>query len=326
VETGHTPVYLATDDINLVALCDPAPERRTTVGQLLGVPEERQFAQTAALGMANVRPDVVVVATPSATHSAVIETLLRSGFGVVSEKPISPTAAECTALCELAAAYGRGLTVLHNYKTATTWRTAAAELTSRVVGEPVCFDVCLADPGPLRGFSPDAPLWRTARPLAGGGCLLDQGYHFVYLAESLLGSPVVAVRAESIHTRTPDWSVEDFARVRLTHANCAVTRLSLDWTVRRRRRPCLRVTGTQGSVQVDEDAARVIVRDHHDEVRVLDCSSDPDGYQRALPAAIRSVAAGGGNRYWSEQGTHVVTIIEACYTSARYRTEIALDC
>ncbi|GAA3733342.1 Gfo/Idh/MocA family oxidoreductase [Plantactinospora mayteni] len=325
VQHGHVPAYAASPALDVVAVCDPAAERRSTVGRLLGVPPHRWLDRASDLTVLADRPQVVVVATPTATHDAVIDDLLGNGFHVVSEKPISPTVDGCLALVRRATGHGRRLGVLHNYQFATMWQATAAELAAGAVGDPLAFDVRLTDPGPLPGLMPQQPMWRTSRSLAGGGCLLDAGYHFVYLAEELMASPVTEVTADAIETVTPGWSVEDRARVRLRHAGGAVTSLCVDWTVRTRQRPYLRVTGSRGHIEVDEDAAMVTVHRHGDAERVIDCTDDPHGFRTALPGAVLGTVGDADHRGSAERGRRVVSIVEACYASAAEGKTVHLD-
>ncbi len=57
--------------------------------------------------------DGVVVATPTATHYAIVAQALRAGKDVLCEKPLAPTAEECAELVALAEAKSRILMVGH---------------------------------------------------------------------------------------------------------------------------------------------------------------------------------------------------------------------
>jgi predicted dehydrogenase len=325
VQHQHLPAYAASPELEVVAVCDPAADRRSAVGDLLDLPAHRRLATAAELAELRDRPEAVVVATPTATHDAVIEELLDSGFHVVSEKPISPTVAGCASLARRAASRRRRLGVLHNYRFATMWRVSADELAAGAVGEPLGFDVRLVDPGPLPGLTPGQPMWRTARPMAGGGCLLDAGYHFVYLAEDLMGSRVTRVTADAIETVTAGWSVEDRARVRLHHASGATTNILVDWTARTRRSPYLRITGSLGHLEIDEDTATVTVKPHGRAGRVIRCADDPHGFHGALPEAVLGTVERVDHHGTAERGLRVVQIIEACYQSAIRHTAVHPD-
>jgi predicted dehydrogenase len=63
--------------------------------------------------LAAVRPDVVVIATPTATHYALVREALEAGAHVLCEKPLCVKAEDADALVRLAAGCGRRLTVGH---------------------------------------------------------------------------------------------------------------------------------------------------------------------------------------------------------------------
>lgn len=312
VQEGHAPAYAASAGLDVVAVADVSPARRDTVGALLGVPPEGRVATVAELVDAGV--DVVVVATPSATHPVVIAELLRAGVGVVSEKPLAPSAAACDGLIAQARAQGVGLGVMHNYGWGTAWRFMLDRVDEGVLGAPHSFTVVQADDGALPGYSEEAPHWRGRADLAGGGCLLDSGYHFVYLAELLLRSPIACVESAVIETTGRGITVEDRADVALWHESGAVTRLSLSWAEPVRRPPTMTVETANGLLVLNEDTAEVVVESAGRRT-LVQLRDDPDGFGRALPATIAAVATGGV--HLAESGRRVVAVIEAAYRCSR---------
>ncbi|MDX6648240.1 MAG: hypothetical protein QOJ97_191 [Solirubrobacteraceae bacterium] len=324
VEEQHAPVY--RDPLNRltpVALADPVASRRQVVGDQLDIPVARRFHSPAEL-FASGLPDAVVVATPTATHHELVAGALTTGVGVVCEKPLAPSTQQCGELIDLARRAGVGLAVIHNYASASTWLKVRELLASGAAGEPRRFEVRLEDQGPLLG-APDAePAWRLDLARAGGGCLLDQGYHFVYLAELLVGRPICRVHAREVGAWARRQELERVARVTLTHEGNLQTELSLSWTAARRSPPELIVHCTQGEVVIDEDRAAVGIRAGGDE-RWVDCSSDPDGYRGALPSALRRVRGGGGAATdQAAAAQRVVAIISACYLAASECREVAI--
>ncbi|MFD0558166.1 putative dehydrogenase [Stackebrandtia endophytica] len=312
VETGHLPVYLADPGIRVVAVCDPSKRRRDVLADRLGVPDRRRFVEPTELGAPEVTATVAVVASPTATHRTAIEAALAAGLHVVSEKPVTPDSATARELVDHAASLGRRITVLHNYLTTTGWRAVYDTVTSGILGTARVFRIRLADPGPLPGFHPTHGDWRTDRALAGGGCLLDQGYHYIYLSEALLG-PISRVAGAKLGNTT-GWTVEDRADVVLEHVGGGCTELSLDWSVSDREPPLHELTCERGTVELDEDAETVTVRVADEPTTVVDASFDPDGYRLALPAAIRAVSDGTGDLW--RPGLRVVRILDDCYRAA----------
>lgn len=92
--------------------------------------------------------------------------------------------------------------------------------------------------------------WRGQREKAGGGALLDMGYHTVDLLVSYFGMPSV-VRATEIAGRTGEQSlgVEETITAILEYESGLVGRMFLS-RCESKKYDCLTVTGTQGAVEV----------------------------------------------------------------------------
>lgn len=323
VEEGHAPVYLAAPEkIQIAALADPSALRRARVGDLLNVPAERRYADYNEMA-ATEKLDVVVVATPPVMHARIIHDLLAKKIPVVCEKPLAPTPEECGALVESAQAAGVGLAVIHNYATASMWDYATSVLERGSIGEPTHFSVEARESGVWPGYSDVEPNWRVCAGIAGKGCLLDQGYHFIYLSEQLLSSPVVAVRADEIGTRNPEYDVEDVARIRLRHASGAESSIDISWSEETRRPPVYEVKASRGSLVMDEDTSTVHIRRvPGDEAESVSRPLDPEGFTGMLPPTLEALASGARPPVPGERGGRVVSIIAACYESAETGLEV----
>src|SRR5262249_7972765 len=94
--------------LKLVAV---ASSRRDAV---LGRYPDIALHESAAAVIADPSVDLVVVATPDATHVELARTALRAGKHVVVEKPMAMSATEGAALVVLARERNRLLTVFHN--------------------------------------------------------------------------------------------------------------------------------------------------------------------------------------------------------------------
>lgn len=150
-------------------------------------------AATSWAGLLDARPDVVVIGTPNHTHFALGSAVLEQGIRVVVEKPLCLSRAELDTLAERA----RGIGLL--VSRAAIRRDDVHRLVDTL------------PPGPLHvraswlraGGVPGPGSWFTKRATAGGGALLDLGWHVADVALGLLGRPeLVSVAAE---LRVPDW-------------------------------------------------------------------------------------------------------------------------
>src|SRR5581483_6014605 len=77
----------------------------------LGVPVFRRLEQALEL-----RPGLVLLVSPPATHRPLAETALASGSHVVIEKPLAPTMEDARAIAAAARKHGRVAMVAQNYR------------------------------------------------------------------------------------------------------------------------------------------------------------------------------------------------------------------
>ena len=94
----------------VVAVADPDMDR----ARVLAGPEGAVFADPEAL-FETVRPAVVHLCSPSASHSALIRAAIAQGIHVFAEKPLAADAAETRALCDLAQKADVLLCPVHQY-------------------------------------------------------------------------------------------------------------------------------------------------------------------------------------------------------------------
>jgi predicted dehydrogenase len=310
VEHAHLPAYRVLPDVAVVALMDVDGRRARALARLVGSGRPSCVDNLPALASAGV--DVAVVATPSNHHAATIRVLIDLGVpSILCEKPLAPTLEEAADLVRLAGSRSVGLAVVHNYRHAEVWRLAAELIRDGRIGTPVAFGVRTSDPGPYPGAFAGNEQWRGSLRHAGRGCLTDQGYHYVYLAEYLLGSPVEDVAWARIASESGRWSVEDRADVELTHAGGGRTRISIDWLATERVPPRITVEGTGGVLDIDEDSDQITIgRD-----RLRTAGLDPHGYAGTFGAAFRRFRSNAGHLDTAE-AQRTLALLDRCYEAA----------
>lgn len=122
-----------TTAFTLTGIFDPNPEKTK------GVPEARATAKEAVFSA-----DLVVVATPMATHANLVVSLLRDGHDVFVEKPMCTTSREADALMEAASRHGRRLFVGHSERFNPAVRATVAELGSEAIVSIECTRIAVA--------------------------------------------------------------------------------------------------------------------------------------------------------------------------------------
>ena len=149
---------------------------------------ELSLAATAGSGdaaalLADSSIDLVVIATPNASHFPLARAALEAGKHVVVDKPFAVTAGEADALIALAAARGRMLTVFHNRRWDGDFLTVKALVESKRLGEIRLFEAHWD-----RHRAAPKPGWREQAG-EGAGLLFDLGPHLIDQALLLFGRP-----------------------------------------------------------------------------------------------------------------------------------------
>jgi predicted dehydrogenase len=99
----HCPEVAAAAGFALTAVSDPLPERLAEAHARWGV---RGFADLAAM-LTEVRPDLVVIASPTRFHRAHAEAALAAGAHVFCDKPVVESVAEFDPIVAAAGAANR---------------------------------------------------------------------------------------------------------------------------------------------------------------------------------------------------------------------------
>ena len=133
---AHAAAYAACADTALAGVCDVDAARAAHAARRWGL--AHGFSDVAAL-LASVRPQIVSVCTPDATHAAVLGEVLASPDvrAVVAEKPLALDLAQARSLVELAKR--RGITLVVNYtrRFSPSHRQAQRRIAAGEIGEVV---------------------------------------------------------------------------------------------------------------------------------------------------------------------------------------------
>jgi predicted dehydrogenase len=325
VLTGHAAALAATPDVEVVAVADPSGVQRDAVAERLGVHVAGRYGNAADL-LAGADVDVVDVAVPHAHHREVVLAALASGVSVLSEKPLGATVAEIDEMAEAADRSGARLAVCHNRLFDPPFAAAIAAVQKGRIGR--VFGVrleSLAD-GWWAGAGGYDPSWRTRAAVARGGCLLDNGYHSVYLAEALAGSPIVEVYARTT-TAVHAIDVDDVAFVLASHASGATSSLQVAWSAAGQGTAVHEAYGDAGTVAVGRAGAAFSIFESEPSTAgavapagqwatpVLP-ASDGWGFTGLFAATLPALAAGRPVPAGVAEGRHVVHVLDACYRSS----------
>lgn len=121
------------EHVEIVALCDLNSLRAENARRLIGT-NAPIFTDVDAM-LAQMQPDTVIVCTRDDTHDEIIIKALEAGANVVSEKPMTTTAAKCAAILAAEKRTGKRVDVTFNYRFAPTARRIKELLDAGTIGE-----------------------------------------------------------------------------------------------------------------------------------------------------------------------------------------------
>lgn len=215
---------LDSDVVDIVGVVDPAPD--TAEKALALVPQARQLASLEEL--LALRPDGVVLATPSALHAVQSLAALRAGVAVFCQKPLGRTAEEVSDVVSAARQANRLLGVDLSYRQTEGMQRVRDLIRTGSLGPIYAVDLVFHN-----AYGPDKP-WFYDRQLSGGGCVMDLGIHLVDLALWALDFPDVRtvkshLFAKGVALAPNDGRVEDYGTAVLELSSGAVVRLACSW-------------------------------------------------------------------------------------------------
>lgn len=227
---SHARVLRELSGAELVAVCDESERTGAELARLYGVPFEASHGAV----LERVRPDAVVVATPTASHRRIALDALAAGVHVLVEKPISETLEQAEEMIDAAVRAGRCLAVGHVER----YNPAVRELVRRVRAGELgrVHEVHARRLGPFPARVRDV------------GVVVDLATHDLDVMRVILASDPVRVYAEAkreIHT-----SREDMVSALLRFADDTMGLLEVNWLTPTKIRE-LYVTGDRGLFRVD---------------------------------------------------------------------------
>ena len=273
---------------------------------------------TASAALADPAIDLVVIASPNASHFELAQASLQAGKHVVVDKPCTVTLAETDTLLALAQQQGRVLTVFQNRRLDSDFLALQQVLASGQLGRVVQVD------SHFDRYRPTVPQRWREQNLPGSGLWLDLGPHLLDQALVLFGQPDALLLEQAKvrdGARVNDWfhavlryeTTAGGLRV-ILHASTLVAESGPRWAVH----------GTRGSLtkcglDTQEEALKAGLRPQLGALQ--DWGQDPQPGQLlhmeniagvAAPVSVRTVApqpAGNYLAYYAQLRDHLIGLL-----------------
>jgi predicted dehydrogenase/nucleoside-diphosphate-sugar epimerase len=239
VASHHLAALKRLEFVELVGICDTQLESAQALATRFGI---AAVGRTLA-DLAVARPQVVHILTPPASHAKLALEALDMGCGVLVEKPMADSVAECRAMIEKAREKRLILGVNHSDLLDPVVMRALAAVRAGRIGDVVSVDILRSSEYPAYAGGP-----LPAQVAQGSYPFRDLGVHGLYTLEAFLG-PLSGLQVEFQSSgRDPNLQFDEWqARAR---GERGIGRLLLSWNARPMESRLV-VRGTRGIIEAD---------------------------------------------------------------------------
>lgn len=307
----HIPGLAACEAAELVAVCDEDPEIVREHQYRCRVPGYTDF--TAMLRSEQL--DLAVVCVPHCVGRRVIEAAAEHGVHVLKEKPFATSLTEAHELARLCEDAGIELMVTLQRRFNPIYMSFP-QLADQI-GTPFVIDAryTLHTADPSDG-------WRGDIAAAGGGCVIDMGYHVIDLILWYFGLPDRITADLSVAAR-PDreYDAEDTALVHFSYDSGLYGSILLSRFIGPKAED-LRLVGSRGMVHLERGRIRRLTNDGE----VVESLLREQGWPAAAAAQIdyfrRVIDGERPNLSGPRQHLAHLRFVTACYQAARTHTPV----
>ncbi|MET9262433.1 Gfo/Idh/MocA family oxidoreductase [Amycolatopsis sp. NPDC004079] len=302
----HIPGLRAADSVELTAVCDEDPQIAEEQGRALEVP----WYADAGLMLAGENLDFVVICVPHDAGARLIEMSAKHGVHVLKEKPFATSLEQAEWLTDQVEQAGIHLMVTMQRRFNPIY-TSFLQLVDQI-GQPFVMDAAytlhIADP---------SEGWRGHSDRAGGGCLIDMGYHMVDMLLWYFGLPDRVMADVSVAARPDlDYDAEDTALVQIGYDSGLYGSMLLSRAIGPKTER-IRVTGSKGIVSLERGRISRLTSDGE----IVESLVREQAWPAASVSQINhfSHVIKGERPNPSRPADHIshLRFIHACYQSAR---------
>jgi predicted dehydrogenase len=249
---SHQAILNAHPDVDLVAICDSSAYLLGVLGKYTGIETYNNFEKM----LDEVRPDFVLVATPSSLHARMVRAAIERGVHVFCEKPFCLTEADGVELAADARARGLVTQVGYHNRFVGAFQEVKRLLAAEAIGEVTHILAEAYGPVVLR---PQGGTWRS-KSSEGGGCLYDYAAHPINLVNWYLGAPTGV--GGTVLNRIFSREIDDEVSSTLYYPGGQTAQVSVNWSDESVRKMTTRITiwGTGGRIFADRQECQTYIR------------------------------------------------------------------
>ncbi len=242
---AHLPAWRSDPRFKIEAVVEPHSGQAKLARDLL--PGSRVYSEIEPL-LAENELDFVDICTPPCFHEELILKACREGLHVFCEKPLVISPERLQEVERTARDFNRVIFTVNNWKYAPLWTKVIELVHSNRIGAVRSLSLSVLRPSQSGGGVTD---WRRSAEAAGGGILLDHGWHQIYLILSMTREPPLSISARLDCAQGPGPFLEEAVDLMMQFTG-GEAKLHLTWKASHRRNDGL-IRGEAGTLFINDD-------------------------------------------------------------------------
>ncbi|MBI4639785.1 MAG: Gfo/Idh/MocA family oxidoreductase [Candidatus Tectomicrobia bacterium] len=260
----HLPGWKMRNDFEICAVVDPVQDRLEMARR--EIPGIKTYYTVDEL-FEREDLDFIDICTPPALHGEIVRKACQKGVHILCEKPLMISLEEYKEARNLIMKDGRVLFTIHSWKYAPLILKIQEILKERAIGEVFYAELNTFRSEPSRIVG-DGENWRFSPSIAGGGIMMDHGWHSLYLLCSIIGQRPHAISARMRRLKYLNVSVEDTVSCFLDFPS-AIGEIHLTWAAGNRSNEGV-IVGKEGLIRIESD--RIVVQRGNEEPQLFSFS------------------------------------------------------
>lgn len=320
----HLPLISNHPDLQLNAVVDIDSSRVKNVSQRFRVPG---FASVEAMLSAKTGIDFAIVATSHNSHAGIVEKLAKSGVHILKEKPVTLSLEDYGKMKEVVASSSSILAVVSQRRFDPRYQLLKEKLGTLGAISKFEFLYTMNIKNLDRG-------WRARKEDAGGGALIDMGYHMVDLVIYLFGRPTSVQSVMANNGRLGEvYETEDTSMVLFKYqgegeSECPgmIGIMNVSRTGYKKQEK-IKVIGQEGSLVLTARSLKVF-NNTQGTVEMLDFQVEKEtAYKNQLNAFLDAIDKGDASDLPNEFGLHEshIETISAIYQARDENREVTVE-
>ncbi|KAH8109379.1 DegT/DnrJ/EryC1/StrS aminotransferase family-domain-containing protein [Phellopilus nigrolimitatus] len=253
-------------------------------------------------------PGFAYIAVPHLAYGNILQELFFAGVNVIKEKPLAINAAEGFTLIEAANKTGVRLGVSAQRRFSKRYNRLREWLprVGRVSAVHVIEKIVVSD------FTEG---WRASKNAAGGGVVLDMGYHMLDQLVGLFGREFREVSARLLKTRSGQYDVEDTAHIHISYAGGIEASVVLS-RAGAEQEEILEIIGEHAVLRLNGTKVKFLATGSHDAGNdIFNCEESTNDMLKDL---FSSFISGADTDLWNtERDLAVMRLIDAIYSEGK---------